>query len=221
MKKSDIRDCELLEKSVNGIRSICGYFEEWLSEGFKLNTRSMTKMVSMTNDLNALIDAYFDNKFSSPANSIMMFKELDRIREVSRDLIDTTTQYMQITTAFNMINTQYENGVEVDIEDAKQTYQQAMHEVNIQLNRCITIMTDTLGAIMVCVNHDFVKLTIGVDIISEYKHRLKKLPKGLGSSVDVRFNIQNMGDKEFIIKEQVKNERSGKRTPNGGPPETL
>ena len=88
-------------------------------------------------------------------------------------------------------------------------YNEHCKKVNRQLDVEIDILLSILQYIDGSVSCDLAKINMGVNPITEYRKRLKRLPKNedMMSEFHIQFKALTKSDREFLEKERIKNER--------------
>lgn len=202
VKKNELREYDLFEKSVYAIHQQCNDFGQWLYKGFDLDRNTANQLTVDIEGLSTFIDVYFNNMYSSPVNSMQMFKALDAIRKHSSNLIDIIGMSMKVNSYVKNINES-----EVDIDYVRDQYDEYRSRLNKQLDHEVDEILAGLKYITVVIEHDLIKLLLGVDIISEHKKRIKRIPKNkdLTSEFNIRFKVLTPSDRRFLEKEKMKN----------------
>lgn len=219
VKKKDLADYEVFEKSVYAIHQQVNDFGHWLGEGFDLDENTVHQLSIDVEGLHTFVDIYFDNKYSSPSVSFMLFKKMDDIRQLASNMIDVINESAKLRKVKIDAEKSINNGdVTFDIDKFNEDYNKAAEVVDKQLTLIVHQLLASLKCISITIEGDLIKLILGVDIIDEYKHRCKRLPKNrdLATEFSVHFKAVTKSDRQVLEKEKVKNERRRTRTSDGG-----
>lgn len=200
VRKSDIRDLEIFKRSVQSIYNQCDQFIEMI-QSFELNNSAVYNITHNIERLSAVVDVYFNNKFSSPANSMQMFNALDIIRTHCSHVIEVIQCSMKINTSVNNLSK------DVDPVEVQEAYDEHREQLICILDKEIENIIAGLKYIKNVIEYDLTKIMLGVDFITEYKKRLKRIPRDneLLSQISVRYKILTPGDRNFIEKEKCRN----------------
>lgn len=229
VKKSDVVDIEILKSSVAKIKETADEFSKFIQAGLNLTREDVQSLTEFNDDLGLYVDIYFNNKFSSPSNSLSMYNNLDVIRKNSTHIIDAITEYNKLQSVENRFRDRFEGG---DVDPA---YYSEMNAVASEIQRGYQEVTNVLGygsiaiinaliMINTSIRGDLHRIEIGFDFIREYKKRKKNKEHNpqLDSKFKVEYTLNTRSDKEYLLKEKVRNEqRSRTRTADGGSKETV
>lgn len=219
VKKKDLADYEVFEKSVYAIHQQVNDFGQWLSEGFDLDENTVHQLSIDVEGLHTFVDVYFDNKYSSPSVSFMLFRKMDDIRRLASNMIDVINESTKLRKAKMNADQAIKNGdVAFDIDEFNEDCNKAAEMVDKQLTLIVHQLLASLKCISITIESDLIKLILGVDIMDEYKRRCKRLLKNkdLATEFSVHFKAVTKSDRQFLEKEKVKNERRRTRTSDGG-----
>lgn len=205
IKNSDLKEYELFQKAVFSIHKQSDDFGRWLFEGFPLNENTLQQLSLDIEGLHTFIDIYFNNKYSSPSSTIMMFKKIDVIRKTAAQLIDITEEVVKIDHLKEQINDN-KKPEEFDEDLFNLRYEMVISAAIKQAERLTKNMLGALRSIHLVIESDLIKLILGVDIMEEYKKRCKRLPKNKDLSTDfhVHFKAVSKDDRRFLEKEKNK-----------------
>lgn len=211
VKKSDLKEYRLFEKAVFTIQKQSNDLGQWLYDGFPLNEDTLHQLTVDVEGLHTYIDIYFNNKYSLPSSSMLMFQKIDVLRKSAGNMVDVVAEVDKI----ERIKSQIDSGVvppnlEFDPDEFIDTYQKAMEAATAHVKKLTAMMLKALNGIMLVIESDLLKLIMGVDIMKEYKKRCKRLPKDKDLSTEffVHFKAVTKDDRRFLEKERNKNERS-------------
>jgi hypothetical protein len=200
VRKSDIRDLEIFKRSVQSIYNQCDQFIEMI-QSFELNHSAVYNIKHNVERISTLVDVYFNNKFSSPANSMQMFNALDTIRTCCSHVFEVIQYSMKINESANNLSE------DVDPVEAQEAYDEHRRQITYILDKEINKIIIGLKYIKSVIEYDLTKIMLGVDFITEYKKRLKRIPrdKDLLSQINIHYKILTPGDRKFIEKEKCRN----------------
>lgn len=203
VKESDLKEYDLFEKSVYAIHQQTNDFVQWLSNGFTLDENTVHQLAVDIEGLHTFIDVYFENKYSSPSSTMMMFNKIDVIRKTAGRMIDVIMEVRKIETIRSKANEEV-----TESEDFQITYKRAIDSAMRQMRSLTNTMIDSLKGIHVVIESDLIRLILGVDIMKEHKKRCKRLPKDKELMTDffVHFKAITKEDRKFLEKENGKNE---------------
>ena len=204
--KDDIYQRNVYEKSVKSIHKFCIDSDGWLRGSLSFNTITIGKFVAMVEVLTTLVDVYVGNKFS-PASAGLLHPRIDDMRKHVSNIIDI---FQMIIDVNDKLNKQTDSMTDQnDIDELQELYNEHCKKVNRQLDVEIDILLSILQYIDGFVSCDLVKINMGVNPITEYRKRLKRLPKNedMMSEFHIQFKALTKSDREFLEKERIKNER--------------
>lgn len=207
IKNADLKEYELFEKAVFAIHRQTDDFGQWLFDGFSLNENTVHQLALDIEGLHTFIDAYFNNKYSSPSSTMMMFQKIDVIRKTAGQLIDIVTEVSKMDKVKEQAESAAEGENEYfDKDEFKKTYDKAMNMAIAQARRLTMRLLGALKSIHLVIESDLIKLILGVDIMEEYKKRCKRLPKNkdLSTEFHVHFKAVSKDDRRFLEKEKNK-----------------
>lgn len=207
IKNADLKEYEVFEKSVFAIHKQSDDFGQWLFNGFPLNEDTVQQLTLDIEGLHSFIDIYFNNKYSSPSSTMLMFKKIDLIRKSASQLIDIISEVAQIDKLKEEALSNPPDDFDPDLFD--QRYESAMNTAKVYAEKTTHTILGALKSIHLVIESDLIKLILGVDIMEEYKKRCKRLPKNKDLSTDffVHFRAVSKDDRRFLEKEKKKNER--------------
>ena len=232
VKKDDLVDLEVLKASIKSIEDITSEFGDFMTSEIDLDMETIRKITEFNDDLGVYVDIYFNNKFSLPSNSLSMYQVLNTIRRNSMVIIDAINEYNKLQSVENKYNERFKNG---DSYDDETTYgehlaiaselQRGYQQVNNTMGLAAANIISGLLLIANNVRGDQNRINSGLDIVRDYKRRkkLKINKEQMDSKFSVQYVLHSRSDKEFVLKENVKNgkKRSGTRTADGGSEETV
>lgn len=201
VNKQDDSELAVLKRSVYGIHQYCIDFAKWLTDGFKLEQETIHKITVDIEALATLIDIYHNNKYSSPANTLQMFNVIDTIRKNGMMIISMISDSIKINNHINNMT---------DIDDPEmlqEKYDRHREMMNKRIDRCVDDILNALKFITVMIEHDLIKITLGVDIIADHKSRKKRFLKNkeIMSKFTIHYKMLSPGDRKFLEKENSKN----------------
>lgn len=230
VKKDDLVDLEVLKASIKSIEDITSEFGDFMTSEIDLDMETIRKITEFNDDLGVYVDIYFNNKFSLPSNSLSMYQVLHTIRRNSMVIIDAINEYNKLQSVENKYNERFKD----DDQDGP-TYgehlaiaselQRGYQQVNNTMGLAAANIISGLLLIANNVRGDQNRINSGLDIVRDYKRRkkLKINKEQMDSKFSVQYVLHSRSDKEFVLKENVKNgkKRSGTRTADGGSKETV
>lgn len=231
VKKDDLVDLEVLKTSIKSIEDITSEFGDFMTSEIDLDMETIRKITEFNDDLGVYVDIYFNNKFSLPSNSLSMYQVLSTIRRNSMVIIDAINEYNKLQSVENKYNERFKNDDEYDgstygehlaiASELQRGYQQVNNTMGLAAANIIS------GLLLISnnVRGDQNRINSGLDIIRDYKRRkkLKINKERMDSKFSVQYVLHSRSDKEFVLKENVKNgkKRSGTRTADGRSEETV
>lgn len=204
--KDDIYQRDVYEKSVKSIHQFCVDYDEWLHSSLDFIPLTIGKFVTMVEVLTTLVDVYVDNKFS-PASAGLLHPRLDEMRKHVSNIIDIFQMVIEVN---NRVNKHADSMTEQnEIDELQELYNEHCRKANRQLDIEIDVLLSILQYIDGIVMCDLTKINMGVNPITEYRKRLKRLPKtkDMISELHVQFKVLTKSDREFLEKEKIKNAR--------------
>jgi len=231
VKKDDLVDLEVLKTSIKSIENITSEFGDFMTSEIDLDMETIRKITEFNDDLGVYVDIYFNNKFSLPSNSLSMYQVLHTIRRNSMVIIDAINEYNKLQSVENKYNERFKN----DDDQDESTYgehlaiaselQRGYQQVNNTMGLAAANIISGLLLISNNVRGDQNRIDSGLDIIRDYKRRkkLKINKEQMDSKFSVQYVLHSRSDKEFVLKENVKNgkKRSRTRTADGGSEKTV
>lgn len=230
VKKSDLKEQKNFKIVVNDLYETINSFGEFLSDpgGFELDRETATLLTEFNDEIGVYVDMYFSNKYSLPSNSLAMYTNMDKVRSHTLVIIDAITEYNKILSVQNKFEaTCEEYGDEYrnsgDSIRLMAEIQKGYQEVGNTVSKACGYVLNSLLLLHHSVSGDKIRIDAGFDFDKQYKQRLKRIPrdKELMSEFTVKFALNTRADKEYLLKEKVKNERSGARTSNGRSEKTV
>ena len=199
-KKDDRRLSIELKKIVVSLDNYCKSLIKDLDDGIELDAREISRLISNISDLDALLRVYMDNKFSLPSQvyqSRNLFDELQNYTEKLLMKIEEFASMMQQTDS----NKDYQCDMEKTDMFSSQT--KLLVDIRSLTNHMIVILWD----IRILIHYDYIRISLGTDIIDDYYHR-KKTIKLNKNDIACEFNIKiHKSIHEYIRKRRnVKNE---------------
>jgi hypothetical protein len=227
VKNSDLLEVDMMKKALSGIDNIIEEFGDFIAAGMDLNQATIKKITEMNDDLGVYVDIYFNNKFSLPSNALMMYSNMDTIRSNSLIIIDTITEYYKLQSVKEKYEHEVENGILSYSEQnaISSEMSKGFNKINNNLGMASANIINGLLLLSAAIRGDKTRVTMGVDIIKDYKHRqkMRKQNEKLDGSFTIEYKLTSRSDKEYLLKERVKNDkqRSRARTSNGGSEKTV
>lgn len=224
VKKDDLVDVEVLKSAINHINDTTDEFGEFMTSEIDLDMETIRKITEFNDDLGLYVDIYFNNKFSLPSNSLSMYQIMDTIRRNSMVIIDAINEYNKLQSVENKYNERFSDS------DDDSTYSERL-AISAELQRGYQQVNNTIGlaaaniisGLLLISNNvrgDKHRIDIGLDIIRDYKRRkrLNSDKEKIDSKFTVQYTLHSRSDKEFLLKENVKNgkKRSRARAADGG-----
>lgn len=232
IKDSEEQEQLTFKSVVLNLNDVVDSFGEFLSnpDGFELDKETATLITEFNDEIGAYVDMYFANKYSLPSNSLAMYTNMDKIRSHSLIIIDAINEYNKILSVQGKFEASCEQFGEeyassVDAMRLMSEIQQGYQEVGNTISKCCAHILNSLLLIHHSVTGDKLRIEAGFDFVKAYKKRLKRIPKdkNLMSEFTVKFALNTRSDKEYLLKERVKNDkqRSRARAADGGSEETV
>lgn len=227
VKKDDVSDVIIFKSAVNHIRDLITDFQEFIFSGLDLDRETVQKLTGFNDDLGIYIDIYFNNKYSLPSNSLAMYQNMDNIRKCSLVIIDAITEYNKLQSMENKFRDRFGE------DDDPYTYsdrmaiaseiQKGYSQVNETLGKASISIINSLLLLSTSIRGDSTRIEMGIDFIKDYKRRQKMKIKNetLDSEFQIKYVLNTRSDKEYLLKEKVKNERSRTRTSDGRSEKTV
>lgn len=206
VKNEDLLQVELYKKCVYGIQNKCRELIDFMKSGFDINIDTASTVIKHIEELTTFIDLYNANKFSLPGNALMLFSTIDELKNDISKFIDI----LRASAEARQIVRESSYDPDVDMDEVNECYENVRQEIHEHLNRVVGSIITLLDNILINIKYDLIKITMGVDIIEDYKTRQKLLSKdkSLTTSFVFKQNVVTPGDRKFINKENLKNERN-------------
>ena len=221
VKKEDYKEYEVFKNLVPKMKEFVDDFASFIHKGIEIGPDMAFMLTSESNILSTMIDVYFNNKYSNPSSSMMLYKHLSSFQNNTKRMIDLFIKFEQLQ--INSLKKREElvelGNSEEHLDEYDEHIQKIIDEGIKHVSDTATKMLENLRHIKCCILSDYTRLEMGVDIMKEYKRRTKKRSlseKDFMNEFTVRFKVLSNSDKQFIEKEKMKNERSRNGTPNGG-----
>jgi hypothetical protein len=224
VKKSELQEDKVFRNSVFQLIGEIDRFGDFISNGFDLNADTTAFLTEINSTIGVYVDMYFSCKYSSPSNSLSMYTNMDRVRKDTLTIIDTITEYNKLLS----VKKKYDATCE-QLGDAYSECQESLaiqselyrgfQEVTQAVGHACASILNALFMLHQSVNGDKLRIEAGYDFKKEYKKRLKRIPKddNLMSEFTVKYTLNTRADKEYLLKEKVRNERRSRtRTSDGG-----
>lgn len=225
VKKKDLEELEIFEKSVRFINSQVHDMINYILHLDHMDPPTQQQLLLDVSGLNAFVDIYYHNKFSSPSNTFQMFKMIDDMKMRLNDISDITLECSKISESVKLAcEAEANHDPSFDREEFETLYKQTVNTANQQIRRLLRRIIADLKNIDIVIEADLFRLIIGVDIIKDYKDRQKRFinDKELMTDFGVRYKVITNDDRRFLEKEKYKNEQSSRtRTSDGGTEETV
>lgn len=227
VKKDEASDVIIFKSAVNHIRDLITDFQEFIFSGLDLDRETVQKLTGFNDDLGIYVDIYFNNKYSLPSNSLAMYQNMDNIRKCSLVIIDAITEYNKLQSMENKFRDRFGE------DDDPYTYsdriaiaseiQKGYSQVNETLGKASISIINSLLLLSTSIRGDSTRIEMGIDFIKDYKRRQKMKIKNetLDSEFQIKYVLNARSDKEYLLKEKVKNERSRTRTSDGRSEKTV
>lgn len=230
VKNADLKELKSFKGVVMDLNDTVEAFGSFMSSGFELDRETATLLTEFNDEMGIYVDMYFDNKFSLPSNSLAMYTNMDKVRSHTLIIIDAINEYNKILSVQSKFQTtcdqfgeEYSKSPEAIMLAGE--IQQGFQEVCNTVGKASGIILNSLLLLHHAVAGDKARIDSGYDFIKAYKKRLKRIPKDkeLMSEFTVKFALNTRSDKEYLLKERVKNDkqRSRARTADGGSKETV
>lgn len=229
VKKSELEEERVFRNAVLQLIGEIDRFGDFLSKGFDLNADTTAFLTEVNSTIGVYVDMYFSCKYSSPSNSLSMYTNMDRIRSNTLTIIDTITEYNKLLS----VKKKYDHTCE-ELGEAysscpesraiESELYEGFQQVTMTIGHACATLINALFMLHQSVNGDKLRIEAGYDFRKEYKKRLKRIPKDdkLMSEFTVKYMLNTRADKEYLLKEKVRNEqRSRTRTADGGSKETV
>lgn len=220
VKREDYRELQVFKELVPKMKNFIEEYSYVISQGIEISSETAFVLTSQSNILSTLVDIYFNNKYSNPSSSMMLYKHLSSFQNNTRRMIDLFVKFQTLQSeSANMRNSVNESGD----EDAIETFESQLKSLTDEGFRLVaqtgTAMLEDLKHIKCSIMSDYTRLELGVDIMKEYKRRKAKeslSEKDFMNEFTVRFKVLSNSDRQFIEKEKLKNARNRNGTANGG-----
>ena len=225
VKKKDLEELDIFEKTVRFINSQVHDMINYIIRIDTIDPPIQNQLLLDMTGLNAFVDVYYHNKFSSPSNTFQMFRMLDDMKKRLNDISDITVECARIAETIKLAHEAEANqDPTFDRDEFETMYKQTIDTANQQIQRLLRRIIADLKNIDIVIEADLFRLIIGVDIIKDYKDRQKRFidDKQLMTNFGVRYKVITNDDRRFLEKEKYKNEQSSRtRTSDGGTEETV
>lgn len=227
VKKDDASDVIIFKSAVNHIRDLITDFQEFIFSGLDLDRESVQKLTGFNDDLGIYVDIYFNNKYSLPSNSLAMYQNMDNIRKCSLVIIDAITEYNKLQSMENKFRDRFGEDEDPytysDRIAIASEIQKGYSQVNETLGKASISIINSLLLLSTSIRGDSTRIEMGIDFVKDYKRRQKMKIKNetLDSEFQIKYVLNARSDKEYLLKEKVKNERSRTRTSDGRSEKTV
>ena len=217
VKKKDLRELELFEKSVFAINQQANDMINFLHSDFVLDENTCHQFTMDIDGLHKFVDVYVNNKFSLPHSGISLYQLINDIRKNLSTAFDVGYQLAKVNEYGIKARNEIESGtVTFDPDEFQSDYNDAMRIGNETLVKSLKVIEMSLHRVNLVIEGDLIKLKLGVDIIDDYKKRQKRLPKDkdLMTEFMVKFKVIQQDDLKYLKKnkkEHSKNGESGTR----------
>lgn len=223
VKKSELQEEKVFRNAVLRLVGEIDRFGDFISNGFDLNGDTTTFLTEVNNTIGVYVDMYFSCKYSLPSNSLSMYTNMDRIRKNTLTIIDTITEYNKLLSVKDKYDETCEKlgdeytGCQESLAIQSELFK-GFQEVTQAVGHACANILNALFMLHQSVNGDKLRIEAGYDFRKEYKKRLKRIPNDskLMSGFTVNFLLNTRADKEYLLKEKVRNERRSRaRTSDG------
>lgn len=221
VKKEDLKEYEVFKNLVPKMKNFIDDFSKLIQKGIEIGPDMAYVLTSESNILSTMIDIYFNNKYSNPSSSMMLYRHLSSFQTNVKRMLDLFIKFEQLHVGSLKKREELVNqGLDDDgIQEYDEHVQMIIDEGINRVSDTATKMLENLRHIKCCILSDYTRLNMGVDIMKEYNRRIKKeslSEKDFMNEFTVRFKVLSNSDRQFIEKEKLKNERSRNGTTNGG-----
>lgn len=227
VKKDEVSDVIIFKSAVNHIRDLITDFQEFIFSGLDLDRETVQKLTGFNDDLGIYIDIYFNNKYSLPSNSLVMYQHMDNIRKCSLVIIDAITEYNKLQSMEKQFRDRFGEDEDPytysDRMAIASEIQRGYRQVNETLGKASISIINSLLMLSTSIRGDATRIEMGIDFVKDYKRRQKMKIKNetLDSEFQIKYVLNARSDKEYLLKEKVKNERSRTRTSDGRSEKTV
>ena len=223
VKKSDLQEEKVFRNSVLHLIGEIDRFGDFISNGFDLNADTTAFLTEVNSTIGVYVDMYFSCKYSSPSNSLSMYTNMDRVRSNTLTIIDTITEYNKLLSVKKKYDATCEELGEaysdcIESRAIQSELYEGFQQVTTTIGHACATLLNALFMLHQSVNGDKLRIEAGYDFKKAYKKRMKRIPTDskLMSEFTVKYLLNTRADKEYLLKEKVRNERrSGTRTSNG------
>lgn len=225
VKNADLKELKHFKNVVIDLNDTVESFGEFISAGFELDRETATLLTEFNDEIGVYVDMYFNNKFSLPSNSLAMYTNMDKVRSHTLIIIDAINEYNKILSVQSKFQATCEELGEAYSETPdsmmlRSEIQRGFQGVCETIGKASGVILNSLLLLHHAVSGDKLRVDSGYDFIKAYKKRMKRIPKdkNLMSEFTVKFALNTRSDKEYLLKERVKDgkQRSRARAADGG-----
>lgn len=220
VKKDALREYESFKQLIPKMKEFIEDFSDFIRKGIEIGPETAFILTSETNILSTLIDIYFNNRYSNPSSSMMLYKHLSLFQKDTRRMLDLFVRFEELQNSANIrAQKLVEENNEIEMDLFEDQLQKLTNEGFELVRKTALKMLNDLKHIKCCILSDYTRLEMGVDIMKEYKRRKSKhslSEKDFMNEFTVKFKVLSNSDRHFIEKEKMKNERSRNGTSDGG-----
>jgi len=215
--EEDAKEVRVFKKAVHNLHDHCTDLIKWIIDGFNVDPDSILHLISDMEVMGTLIDIYFNNKFSSPTNSMRLFQTHDECRKYVNEIVEIING---IITANELVRTAYEHREDgsIDIDQINDEYEKLIDSAKDDLNRSVNLLIAEIKLIIAVIRPDLVRIDTGENLIETYYRNkaLKDNSDKMHTMFKVEYKVQPDEYRRYLNKEKTKEEKKNdQRRKNG------
>ena len=210
VKREDYEELEVFKRLVPKMKGFIEDLSTFIRNDMIIGPDTAFVLTTESNVLSTLIDVYFNNKYSNPSTSMMLYNHLSLFQKNVKRMLELFIKFDELKPVMNKYQ---ENG------DTTEELQEIVNEGIGLITKTANSMIENLKHINSSIMGDYVRIEMGVNIMKEYKKRKQKnslSEKDFMNEFTVKFKVLSNADRQFIEKEKIKNERHRNGTTDGG-----
>ena len=210
VKREDYEELEVFKRLVPKMKGFIEDLSTFIRNDMIIGPDTAFVLTTESNVLSTLIDVYFNNKYSNPSTSMMLYNHLSLFQKNVKRMLELFIKFEELKPVMNKYQ---ENG------DTNEELQEIVNEGIGLITKTANSMIENLKHINSSIMGDYVRIEMGVNIMKEYKKRKQKnslSEKDFMNEFTVKFKVLSNADRQFIEKEKIKNERHRNGTTDGG-----
>ena len=225
VKTDDLKEYETFKAVVPALYELTDDIISYIKEGLEISPETAFVLTTLSESLSTMIDIYFENKYSNPSSSMMLYKHLSLFQEHVREIISIFIKCQELKAASDKRRQEFiRNNDDYELEMYEKQLSKILDEGAEIYNKTCIALIEAIRHIKCVIIPDKKRLELGYDVMRAYKKRMKKENKKIKSlsednfmnEFSVRFKVLSNSDREFIEKERIKNERNRTRNADGG-----